>query len=160
MGDSRRVFKVKHLCSAISILSHRRLLNKTAPRGIVDLVMWFSTYLPFRNLLVRVNGFISEPRLVPGIVVQGSILGPLFFLMYINDAFDAIWNGTTLLVGENFKIVCTFRPESLESTINNMSQDLASLGSWAGWWNSPLKKTSQGKTRYAPNENQTIPVSC
>ena len=51
---------------------------------------WFSSYLSNRTQYVSILGFESKIMSVPHGVPQGSVLGPLLFLIYINDLHNAI----------------------------------------------------------------------
>ena len=46
-------------------------------------VQWFRSYLTMRTQSVCTNGVLSEPQ--PFVVRQGSVLGPLLFIIYIHD---------------------------------------------------------------------------
>ncbi len=46
---------------------------------------WFKTYLSGRSQKVDINGNLSEAMQLDIYVIQGSILGPILFLCYIND---------------------------------------------------------------------------
>ena len=47
--------------------------------------MWFESYLNNRNFIVSIQKSLSEPGVLNGGVPQGSILGSILFLLYVND---------------------------------------------------------------------------
>ena len=72
-------------------VDHEILLNKLKAIGLDDLsTSWFSSYLKNRFQKTEVDGIFSDPMLVPCRVPQGSILGPLLFLIYIIDMEAAL----------------------------------------------------------------------
>ena len=48
-------------------------------------VQWFRSYLTMRTQSVCTNGVLSEPQPISFVVRQGSVLGPLLFIIYIHD---------------------------------------------------------------------------
>ena len=74
------------LKKAFDTINHAVLLRKLEHLGIKGLIQgWCRNYLTNRKQSTIANGIVSEPRRVVCGVPQGSVLGPLFFLIYVND---------------------------------------------------------------------------
>ena len=72
-------------------MPHQRLLLKLKAHGIGDgTVDWIEQWLTDRRQRVVVDGDVSNCKSVLSGVPQGSILGPLLFLIYVNDLDDNI----------------------------------------------------------------------
>ena len=114
---------------AFDSVNHSVLITKLDYYGIRGCINnWCKSYLSGRRQTTEIDGHISLKEINPFGVPQGSVLGPLLFLLYINDItkasnilnFFLFADDTTLLhAHKNLKY--------LEKTMNN---ELQKLGDW------------------------------
>ena len=69
---------------AFDSVNHSILCKKFSALGVKS-TTWFESYLNCRSQIVSVNGSDSEPMALTCGIPQGSILGPILFLCYVND---------------------------------------------------------------------------
>lgn len=94
---------------------HSPLLNKLhAEVTPIDphLLKWLGSYLSDRSQFVAVGGESSATAKVTSGVPQGSVLGPLLFLIYVNNVSQAVTAGSDLST-----IIFTKQPWSLTGTV-------------------------------------------
>jgi Reverse transcriptase (RNA-dependent DNA polymerase) len=116
------------LKKAFDVVPHKILLKKLENLGITGVSLrWFSSYLEGRTQCVEIDGKISEVLNLAISILQGSILGPILFLCYIND----LPNCTELLalMFADDTIGLTSGPE-LHPLINKANLELQKLGMW------------------------------
>ena len=76
---------------AFDTVQHNRLLNKLDRYGIRNKTRtWISNFLKYRKQRAVIGGEHSTWTQVMSVVTQGTVLGPLFFLTYINDLSNEI----------------------------------------------------------------------
>jgi hypothetical protein len=116
------------LSKAFDTVNHRLLLRKLAMYGLPDsVVRWIGSFLRDRSLKVRVRDELSDTLPVSSGVPQGSVLGPLLFLIYVNDLADNI-ESDCLLFADDIKI---FGSTHAHATLQT---DLNTVGEWVSSW--------------------------
>ena len=117
------------LLKAFDSLDHRILLQRLNALGLYGTeISWFVSYLSDRLQRVKNSNSYSNWGLVRGGVPQGSALGPLLFLVYINEMSSQVIHGKLLQYADDTALICT--GPSLEIVRECLSQDLSHLLSW------------------------------
>ena len=83
-----------------------------------------------RTQKVSVNGSLSSSKPVLSGIPQGSVLGPLLFVIYINDLPDKLCS-SSLMFADDTKV---FREICSENDLECLQRDLACLEKWADTW--------------------------
>lgn len=86
---------------------------------------WFKCYLNNRSQIVRVNNIFSTELTNDLGVPQGSILGPLLFLIYINNIINYLENAKIKLFADDTVIYCSHR--DVDTCVRNMNIELENL---------------------------------
>jgi len=113
---------------AFDLVPHDWLLKKTAASGVDSrVVVWIREFLRGRSQRVRVGTHYSEEVRVTSGVPQGSVLGPILFLAYINDISTNAESKIKLFVDD-----CIIYRKILNiKDVEILQADLERLGEWA-----------------------------
>jgi len=116
---------------AFDSVSHKRLIEKLGTLGIQgNMLRWIEQFLTARTMRVGVRGSFSDVIKVLSGVPQGSVLGPLLFLLFVNDLPD--WIVTNLkMFADDTKLWITLESEA-DSAI--LQTDLDSISEWSNRW--------------------------
>ena len=111
---------------------HKGLLFKLQSVGISgSLLQWFTDYLYNRKQRVVIPGVSSNWSSVEAGVPQGSILGPLLFLLYINDIVEDINSSIRLFADDTTLYIIVDNPLH---AANQLNSDLSKIHQWATKW--------------------------
>ena len=113
------------LAKAFDTVDHKILLKKLEFYGIRgNLLSLFKSYLTGRMQCVRVNGVRSSYRTVKMGVPQGSVLGPLLFLVFINDLPMASNFYTKLFADDTFLLMSSQNLKNLEKKVDDEMKNI------------------------------------
>ena len=91
---------------------------------------WVEDYLQNRSQFVEINGEKSQWLPVKSGIPQGSVLGPLLFLIYINDLPENV-NSTVYMYADDTKI---YREIQSDDDHEVLQRDLETLKTWSKRW--------------------------
>ena len=116
---------------AFDSVPHERLLTKLDFYGIRGKMhSWIKAFLPSRTQSVSVNGVLSSSRPVVSGVPQGSVLGPVLFLLFINDISGSVQSNLRLFADD----CVLYREVATHQDCLALQQDLHCLSLWSKTW--------------------------
>jgi hypothetical protein len=116
------------LKKAFDVCNHRILLSKMEKYGKVGVELaWFKSYLSGRSQVVDINGTHSTPHNIDISVIQGSILGPILFLIYINDLPNAT-DLATFMFGDDTATLKSMK--NFNELITSVNNELKKMATW------------------------------
>ena len=117
------------LTKAFDTIDHNILLYKLEHYGFRGIVLeWFKNYLSNRKQFVYYNSSKSECKDIICGVPQGSILGPLLFILYINDITNTSSILDFILFADDTTIL--YSSDKIESKINLVNNELKEVSNW------------------------------
>ena len=116
------------LQKAFDTIDHDVVLQKLYAIGFSKhTVNWFLSYLSYRSFLVNLGNNLSQPASVYCGLPQGSVLGPLLFLIYVNDMSQAV-KCDLFLYADDTCLVCQHK--DINKIENQLNEDFSNICDW------------------------------
>ena len=143
------------LSKAFDCVNHTLLLQKLwcyGFRGVSQSLL--SSYLNNREQFVTINDFESEKYPIVRGVPQGSVLGPLLFILYINDLKNCLVDSTAVIYADD--TVFFSNHLDVDALCNKLSRDLENV---IGWLNLNYLTLNLNKTKFVIFTYQNLPIN-
>ena len=130
--DNKETVKIAYLDfrKAFDTVSHAKLLSVLENKGIRGkLLNWIKDFLKCRSQSVVINGIRSQVRSVTSGVPQGSVLGPLLFILFIDDISRVPKYSSMYIFADDCKLFTT-SPKAAAND-DNLQSDLNDISDWA-----------------------------
>ena len=117
------------LKKAFDTVDHGILLSKLTKYGVVGTPLrWFTSYLTNRKQYCQVNGHKSSLKTVHCGIPQGSCLGPLLFILYVNDFEQCLNKCTTNMYADDTSVTCS--AEDIDELCNDLRTEVDNIAEW------------------------------
>ena len=120
------------ISKAFDMVWHKDILLKLEQNGIKgDLLKWISNYLSERSQRVFVGSSISDSKMLSVGVPQGSVHGPLLFLIYVYDIVEHLVSISRLFADDTS---LSFTSSNINDIVGILNHDLRIITAWAKQW--------------------------
>lgn len=136
MGESVDVIYTD-FAKAFDSVPHQRLIRKLENIGVTgNTLAWIKSFLSNRLQCVRIDDEFSSWRDVISGIPQGSVLGPILFVIFINDMPDMVKN-LCQLFADDAKLFCNVHVREEENN-KSLQTDVNALEAWSTTWQLPF----------------------
>ena len=123
------------LSAAFDTIDHLKLFDCLSSWfGFSNTILnWFKSYMSGRNQSVKINGSLLSPMSLSFGVPQGSVIGPLVFILYTPPLSKLIFSSKNInhhLYADDTQIYITITPENVTTAIPELQSCLESVQSW------------------------------
>jgi len=140
-GDDDVIGVFLDLTKAFDKVWHQGLLHKLQKIGITGSIFdMLVSYLEKRQQFVIIQGCKSNTRHIKAGVPQGSVLGPLLFLIYINDINENLTN-VSFLFADDTSLFCPVEKRNITRAAALVNADLERVNQWAKMWHVTINPT-------------------
>jgi len=131
------------LKKAFDVCSYEILIMKLEKMGVRGIALkWFKSYLSDRTQFVDIDGNFSSEKDILTCILQGSILGPILFLCYINDLYHVSQALTLMFADDTFALKSD---SNIHNLINSINVDINKM---AIWFKANKLAVNKTKTKY------------
>ncbi|CAB3982361.1 Hypothetical predicted protein [Paramuricea clavata] len=117
---------------AFDIVDHQIMLKKLKLyRASESTLQWFKSYLTNRSQFVTIDGKQSRPQFVTHGVPQGSVLGPILFLLFVNDIPLHVSNSNLDIFADDTTLSASTQWTNIPSMVQDLKKDLDSICNWS-----------------------------
>ena len=142
------------LSKAFDRVSHEILLKKLSSFGFSEnAIGWFSEYLSDRTQSVIYEDKASTTKKIISGVPQGSVLGPLLFLIYLNDLGTRIIYSKRLLYADDLQIYIQIPYKDFDLGISLLQNDIKEIEVWSSSNNFVINKDKTKIILFGKNVN-------
>lgn len=118
-----------NLKKAFDTVDHRILIDKLGAYGVKGTeIKWFTSHLNERRQFCRVNGYNSKTLRVTCGIPQGSCLGPLLFILYLNDFESCLQYSSTSMYADDTHT--TIAARDIDELVQKTKVDLGNISEW------------------------------
>eukprot|EP00116_Pleurobrachia_bachei_P002499 sb/3462761/ len=131
---SQVILVLLDLSAAFDTISHSKLLNRLETEDRIGgrVLKWIESYLSGRSAKVRIGSTESSSNPIEIGVPQGSILGPLLFILYTKDLekIAALYGLSRHMYADDSQLYISFLPDSIADVIDRLQKCVAHIRVW------------------------------